>query len=357
MGKNKSILKASPFPFIKKTTITSIIGFFCFVLYRMSEPAFASNLLPATDKPIQMYSNQTKDDLTSIFTQAIRESNQSVTMVIYSLLDQQIIGALKEKCESGVPVYIVCDAKASPGISSKLPQAQIVRRAGKGLTHQKILIIDDRQIWVGSANMTRDSLQVHGNLIVGMDHPELAEAVVEKIKDMDESANSKNPFLHHKTNVGGQNVEFWILPDDNNGVKRMLQLFKSAKKSIKVAMFTWTRVDFTQELIRASLRGVKVEAVLDRCSAKGASEKIVELLKGANISVRLSNGKGLLHHKFVYIDDQILVNGSANWTNSAFRVNDDCFLVIYPLLPEQKKKMNSLWNVIQKESVTVPVSG
>jgi phosphatidylserine/phosphatidylglycerophosphate/cardiolipin synthase-like enzyme len=347
-------------PFLKKSTITAIAAFLSYLIYQIGAPLPAPTKLPASDQPIQMYANQTQDDLTAIFVNAIRSAKQSVTLVMYSLLDAQVTQALREKSAEGIPVYIVCDAKASPGITTRLPQAQIVRRAGKGLTHQKIIVIDTKQIWLGSANMTTDSLRLHGNLVFGIENPSLAEALVAKIKSMNEHGDAAIPFMHRETVVGGQNVELWILPDDPNAVSRMIQLFRSAQKSIRVAMFTWTRVDFTQELIAAARRGVKVEAVIDRYSGKGASAKIVSLLVDANVSVGLSTGKGLLHHKFVYIDNQILVNGSANWTNSAFKLNDDCFIVLYPLTTEQQAKMNQLWQIIYKESqgpgATAPAS-
>ena len=76
----------------------------------------------------------------------------------------------------------------------------------------------------------------------------------------------------------------------------------------------------------------------------------MQILGKAGIPIRLKTGQGLLHHKFAYIDDTILVNGSANWTQQAFKSNDDFFVVIYPLTSEQQKKMDQLWDVIQHES-------
>lgn len=337
-------------PFLKKTSVTTLIAILIYALSQMAQHVTEPpTRLPGSNTPVELYSNQTHDDLTQLYVSAIRSAKQSITFIIYALLDPQVIHALQEKSEEGIPVYIVCDAKASPGIVKKLPKAQIVRRLGPGLTHQKILIIDDKQILAGSANMTTDSLTVHGNLVVGLDNPALAQALTAKAKSMDEEGGM-TPLMHKETTIGDQNIELWVLPDDPNAVKRMIQLFRSAKKSIKVAMFTWTRVDFTQELIQAAKRGVKVEAVIDRYSGKGASAKIVKMLNQNGIPVALSTGHGLLHHKFVYIDNNILVNGSANWTNSAFKNNDDYFIVIYPLTPEQQLKMNQLWQAIQKKS-------
>jgi phosphatidylserine/phosphatidylglycerophosphate/cardiolipin synthase-like enzyme len=303
--------------------------------------------LPGSDSPVELYSNQTQDDLTELYRQAIASATESITLSIYGLTDETIIQALKAKCDAGISVHIVCDAKASKGISKRLPDASLVRRFGKGLMHQKILIVDQSRIWLGSANLTHSSLNLHGNLVLGMHHPALARALTQRTKSMDDEG-AYTPLLHQMTRAGNQQLEIWVLPDDQKGAKRMIDLFRAAKKSIRVAMFT--RDDFTHELSAAAKRGVKVEAVIDRYQGRGASSKIVTLLEREGIPVSLSSGQGLLHHKFVYIDETILVNGSANWTKAAFQDNDDYFAVIYPLNPAQQQKMDRLWQVIKQRS-------
>ncbi len=348
--KFKTLRIPASLPSLKKTSIGTLIAFLLYILFQIGQTVISTPThLPATNEPIQLYANQLHDDLTDLYITAIQNAKQSLVFAIYALTDPQIIQALKEKNEAGIPVYIVCDAKASRGIIKKLPQAQIIRRFGEGLMHQKILLIDQKQILIGSANMTRESLRLHANLIMGLNHPALAQALAAKIKSMDEEGAS-TLLRHLEMMVGSQYVELWILPDDPAAVERIIQLLRSAKKSIKVAMFTWTRTDFTQELIQAAKRGVRVEAVIDRYSGKGASAKIVSMLSQEGIPIKLSTGQGLLHHKFVYIDDKILINGSANWTHQAFKTNDDCFLIMNPLTPEQQAKMNALWPVIQKNS-------
>lgn len=346
--------KNNPFPFpklIKKSSLTGLILLLAWTLYQLMEQHHSTQpvKLPSSNAPVELYSNQTQDDLTHLFQHAIESANESITLIIYALTDPTIIQALQQKSDAGIQLYIVCDAKASPGISRHFPQATIVKRFGQGLMHQKILIIDNKQIWLGSANLTTSSLTVHDNLIMSLENPALAQALTARAKSMDEEGGY-TPLLHRETTAGPQNLELWVLPDDPDAVKRMINLFRSAQKSIKVAMFTWTRVDFTEELIAAAQRGVKVEAVIDRYSGKGASAKIVRLLEEGGIPILLSTGHKLLHHKFAYIDDSILVNGSANWTNAAFKQNDDYFIILYPLTSEQQAKMNQLWSVLLRES-------
>lgn len=78
------------------------------------------------------------------------------------------------------------------------------------------------------------------------------------------------------------------------------------------------------------------------------------LFQHSKVKISLSQGGGpLLHHKFLYVDNTTLVNGSANWTRDAFYKNDEIFLVIHNLDQVQQKQMENLWNVIIKESIPI----
>lgn len=305
---------------------------------------------PLSNNPVVLYANQLEDDLTHMFTSAIGQAKESVLLIVYSMTDKEIITSLKAKGEEGVPVKVICDAKASPYIDSKLgPMVQVTRRFGPGLMHQKILVIDKQKVWIGSANMTTESLRVHGNLVCGLDDIQIAEEVMAKGDTLLVEGKS-TPQSNLLVDLGGQPIELWFLPDNKNGSLRIKRLLRSAKKTARVAMFTFTRNDLAKEVIAASQRGVKTEVVIDHYSGKGASKQIVQLLRTQGVEVHLSRGGPLLHHKFLYIDDDILVNGSANWTKAAFTQNDDCFIIVHRLTLEQNKKLLALWEVIWADS-------
>jgi len=298
---------------------------------------------------VQLFANQDQADLESLIVNKINNAKESILIMIYSFTSEPIIKSLNKKSSEGVKIQVICDAKACPRLQQKLDtQIQLLKRFTKGLMHLKILVVDTRDILIGSANFTKESFISHSNLVLGMKSQEMARHLHAKAESFD-ALNKSTLFPHHTFTIEGQNVELWFPSDDKEASERIKILIRSAKKTIKVAMFTWTRLDFIKEIIGATQRGVAVQIALDRSSARGASAKVTALLETANIPFGLNKGPGLLHHKFMVIDDHTLVNGSTNWTKAAFTENDDCFLIVHKLQPSQKKLMENLWEKVVEE--------
>lgn len=337
---------------LRKALLTTVAGLLLFYVFWAID-RFNEVRMPQSGEPAELYSNQTHDDLRQVLLKGIKDAKQSIFLVIYTLTDGPIIQNLKQKSEEGVDVKVVCDAKASPLAAQRLgPKVKVVKRFATGLMHQKILVVDGVKTWLGSANMTGESLRSHGNLIAAIHCQQFAQAVLEKVTTMT-PATKGIPFPHRIFNIGGQKVELWFFPDDPHGVQKLTQLIRNAEKSVRVAMFTWTRKDLAEEIVEAKKRGVQAEVVIDRNSGQGVSAHVVKLLKKGGVPVRLNNGTGLLHHKFVVIDSKTLVHGSANWTKAAFTKNDDCYMILHDLTERQKLFVESLWAEIQGDSTLV----
>lgn len=310
--------------------------------------------LPQGDQPAELYANQLRQDLRRTILTAIDGAHHSVVLAVYTLTEAKVIEALKRKAEAGVAVTVVVDAKASPKAKKQLgPLVATIRRSPQGLMHLKVLVIDESQVWIGSANMTFDSLRTHGNLIGAVDHPQLAQEIKGRLLSLPQSGQA-SPARPIGFSLAEQQGELWFLPSANRAVDRLVQLIDSAQKIVRVAMFTWTHPELTRAVLRAHRRGVQVEVVIDRRQGQGAGAETVYLLSGAGIPVSLSRGDGLLHHKMLLVDDEVLVNGSANWTRSAFCRNDDCFVILRPLNESQKAYLSDLWQVLQLESNRAP---
>lgn len=299
--------------------------------------------LPSLERPLVLYSNQTRQDIKRTYLKAIEAADNSVFLSIYSLTDLDVLSLIHQKSKQDVRIKIEYDPSASLALNRYLEEGCLVPIRSKGLMHRKILTLDDTSVFLGSANLTPSSLRHHNNLVIGIYDPSLATFL--------QHPSSSSFFFSLSNGVEGK---IYLLPERQLlGLHHLLSEIDHAKKSIKIAMFTLTHPMIQEALIAAKKRGIKIKVAIDYFTAKGASKKTIQALERANIPLFFSQGKELLHHKWAWIDDQILITGSANWTRSAFLKNEDFLLFLSGLPKKQIKFLNELWTIIETESQTV----
>lgn len=319
------------FRFLRHSLILFFLLFCGYLLWDSLTPQ-----LPSPKKPILFYSNQAQQDLTLTFLEAMRKAKSSIDLAIFGLTDGSILKELKRQAKKGIDVKIYYDAKGSPPLKEVIPNCKLFAIQQSALMHQKILVIDEEKLFLGSANMTSQSLQMHDNLVIGLHSPKMASFLKEKI--------ARHPG-HLQTLVGSQEIDLWLLPDPKGeALLALKKKIRQAEKTIHAALFTFTHPMLIEELILAHKRGVEVILVIDLHSSLGASAKAIGELMRAGIFILVNRGTKLLHHKFVYIDETCLITGSANWTKAAFLKNNDALFMIHHLTQEQKKFLHTLWN-------------
>jgi len=297
--------------------------------------------LPSTDNPCIFYSNQCRGDIKLTLSYAIRQAKQSIFLQIYALTDLDIIHLLQKKAEEGVEVRVFFDPSATSKkeLEREAPLIAAFPQKEKGLMHRKILIIDQSLVFLGSANFTLQSLMFHDNLLVGIFHKDLAQFCLSQ-------KNFSFSFL-----INGQKAELIFLPDKEEKALCLLNtILSSATKRIRIAMFTLTHPAIISTLIKKKEEGVSIRCAVDYYSGRGASKQAIQHLKASHIALFLSQGQQLLHHKWALIDDTTLVIGSANWTQSAFKRNADCLLILQDLSPSQSKYLKKMWKVVKLEA-------
>ena len=110
---------------------------------------------------------------------------------------------------------------------------------------------------------------------------------------------------------------------------KVIPLIDNAKKSIKIVVFDWRWYPndpanpvqlFNQSVARAVKRGVSVLAIAN-------SNEIIAILNQIGVKAKKLFTKNLVHAKIIIIDDQIVVLGSHNYTQSAFTMNYEISVV------------------------------
>ncbi len=310
----------------------SIAAIFCgYIWIALAAP---TELVPSPSNPLLLYSNQSRNDLQTLFAQAIKEAKNSLHISMYALTDPYLLSLLNKQAKKGVKTTIFYD----PTATTELPLndhcfAYPIHLSG-ALMHRKILIADNEKVFIGSANFTTTSLKIHDNLVAGIFHPELAHFLT----------HCESSFFNFT------NGELWLLPS-MEALERLIKLLQTAKNQIYVAMFTLTHPRLTQALIDAHERKVDVRIAVDHYTAEGASLSTLNALRQAGIPIHLSSGQQLFHHKWALIDQSTLVLGSANWTKAAFTHNQDCFIILPDLASKQKNQIKKIWEIIELESI------
>ena len=132
----------------------------------------------------------------------------------------------------------------------------------------------------------------------------------------------------------------------------IVEQINEAEETIDVAMYSFTSRPLARALLRAKKRGVKIRVILDK-KASGSSNRYSKypFLKSNGISVRFAiphtawGREGLMHNKFAVIDKKTVITGSANWTASAFKINDENVIIIkrYEIANVYEKEFEYLW--------------
>ncbi len=107
----------------------------------------------------------------------------------------------------------------------------------------------------------------------------------------------------------------------------LIKQIDAAKKSIKVMAYGFTATNLAEALVRAKRRGVDVGLIQDEKSAQNNRETLPILLS-AGIEVRSDGKHAIQHNKVMLIDDDIVITGSYNFTNSAEKRNAENIMIV-----------------------------
>ena len=98
-----------------------------------------------------------------------------------------------------------------------------------------------------------------------------------------------------------------------------IESLQSAKRSIDVAMYSFTDQRLAEELVKLAQAGVIVRVYRDGNEyekEKRRGESATEVLVGGGIAVRIKSSRDLMHFKSYVVDGKMLRTGSAKLVES-----------------------------------------
>ncbi len=107
----------------------------------------------------------------------------------------------------------------------------------------------------------------------------------------------------------------------------IVKTIDASSSEVLVQAYGFTHNAIAQAIISAHQRGVKVSVLLDQKSDH-TNRYVIDLLNNAQVSMRLDGKHAIAHNKVILIDENIVITGSFNFTNSAETRNAENFLIL-----------------------------
>jgi len=193
--------------------------------------------------------------------------------------------------------------------------------------HHKFMVADARAVWTGSANLTWTGAHLHFNEALVLHDPRIAAAYERAWRQLSDGGRADGDGEDHAFTPAGRR-------------RILLGTVSAATQKLQVAAFSLTDIALTRALIEARRRGVDVLVFLDRAQSRGrAGSAALALLVEGGVTVRVGSLVGhrdlltrfalpaaqdvKIHHKLLVADGDVVVTGSANFSESGLGVNDE----------------------------------
>ena len=268
-----------------------------------------------------------------VLAAAIDAAGQSVDLAVYELDLWSVGDALLRAHSRGVAVRLVTESDNLGGAEVQSLAAAGIQVRGDGrdpLMHDKFVIIDEAEVWTGSMNLTVGSAYHANNNLLRVRSPWLAEQYRREFEEMfvlDLFGALSLPGLSiPASQIECVPVEVRFSPDDRVA-ERIVELIGGAQRSIQIMAYNLTLDEISDAILERAQAGVVVQGVFDEGQAKNQGSD-VERLAQAGLDIWLDGSPGLMHHKVIVIDGELLITGSYNFSRSAEERNDENMLFL-----------------------------
>jgi len=266
----------------------------------------------------------------------------SVDVAAYSISLNSVRDALIRAHDRGATVRVVME---STNMDRSDPQRMI--EAGipiigdnrDGLMHDKFIVIDRSDVWMGSMNFTDSGAYDDSNNLMHIRSTKIAEDYSKEFNEMfvdnkfgeDVVPETPNPTV----TIDGTRLDVYFSPDD--GVQAALvPLLESAQESIFFLAYSFTSNQLGDIVRGKAQAGLTIAGVMDDEQIRSNQGTEFDPFRQAGLDVRMDGIEGLMHHKVFIIDQKIVAFGSYNFSQSAEARNDENLIIVYnPVIAHQ----------------------
>jgi hypothetical protein len=140
-------------------------------------------------------------------------------------------------------------------------------------------------------------------------------------------SDSDSRLLHRTAQAGSAEAGQHYSPFENLEQMDWAQL-DHAQRTVDIAMYAFTDRYLAEELLKLARRGVQIRLYRDREQYEDEQQHLrgttTDMLRGQpGIQIRVKGSRELMHLKAYVIDGSLLRDGSANWSPSGLKRQDN----------------------------------
>jgi len=223
----------------------------------------------------------------------------------------------------------------------RLEKVEVCYDDRPGLMHHKFAVVDDREVWTGSANWSYNGLHKNDNDLILLGGVAAARLYHDAFSAL-WRRKPRPPAPAALDLAGGGMLAVYFSPADGEAaLGRIVAGINGARKEVGVAAFVLTHPRVVDALNAAARRGVAVRVLLERRNLDDSREEALD----PRVEVRADANPAAMHLKTLVVDGRTLITGSFNFTRSAVTRNDENLLVLTQpeLARRYKEKVWQAW--------------
>lgn len=267
--------------------------------------------------------------------QSIDSARLTLDVAIYNINLPSVRDAIIRAHERGVQVRMVMESDNRDNSATQALEDAGVPILGdrrEGLMHDKFVVIDRSEIWLGSMNFTYSGTYEDNNNLIHIRSPRIAENYTKEFDEMfvdDKFGDDVVPATPNQvTEVEGTVIKTYFSPDDGVAA-HILNLLNHAKKSIYFMAYSFTSDELGAIIREKAAEGLTIAGVMDEEQVRSNIGTEFEPFVQTKLDVFLDGNEGQMHHKVMIIDSKIVITGSYNFSSSAETRNDENVIFIY----------------------------
>ena len=147
------------------------------------------------------------------------------------------------------------------------------------LMHNKFVIIDGRQVWTGSMNLTRNGAQRHNNNLLQLRSADVARRYQAEFDEMFTGGQFGPRSPRGETAplaLGPARVALYFGPEDDLAAA-LLEALDGAREDIRFLAFSFTLDDVGSLLLRQAAAGLQVQGIFERTGSESEWSELAPL--------------------------------------------------------------------------------